>query len=56
MAAHPRQQSAILGSDCIQVPPAAQEVVVDQSDHVEAVSDAPRIREVLADDGTIHRR
>ena len=56
MPAHQRHQSAVLGADRIDLPPAGQEVVVDQADHMEPVGHDQRVGEVFSDDGTVDRR
>ena len=53
MAAHQRQQSAILRPDRIEILPAGQKVMIDQPDHVEAVGHDPRLGKVLAHQGAI---
>jgi hypothetical protein len=56
MAAHQREQAAMFGSSGVDVPPAGQEVVIDEADDMEAIGDDPGLGEVLADDGAIHAR
>ena len=53
MAAHQGKQASIPGAGGIEVPPTRQEVVIDDSDHVEAVGHDARVGEVQPDQRTI---
>ena len=53
MSPHQGKQSAIPGADTIQVPPTSQEVMIDQTDHMEAVGHDACVGEVQPDQGAI---
>ena len=56
MAPHQRHQSTVLRTGRVDLAPASQEVVVDETDHMEAVGDDESVGEVELDDGAIDRR
>ena len=56
MSSHQPQQPAMFRSDRIQISPTAQEVVIDEPDHVEPICDDQRIGKVFAHDRAIDRR
>ena len=56
MAAHQREQAAILGPDRIDLAPAGQEVMVDEADDMEAIGHDLRVGKVLADQRAIDAR
>ena len=53
VAAHQRDQAAVLGPGRIDLSPAGQEVVVDEADHMEAVGDDDRPRKLFMDDRAV---
>ena len=53
VAAHQGHEAAVLGADGVDLAPARQEVVVDETDHVEAVGHDQSLGEVELDDGAI---
>jgi len=56
MAPHRGRESAVLGSDAIDIAPARQEVVVNETNDVEAVGHDARVGEVQAYQGAAVRR
>ena len=53
MTPHQGNESAIPGTDTVQVPPTSQEVMIDDADHMEAVGHNARVREMQPDKGAI---
>jgi len=54
MAAHERQQSPVLRAHRIDLSPAGQEVVVDETDHMEAVGHDYGLGEVFPDQAAVN--
>ncbi|HYI96811.1 MAG TPA: hypothetical protein VEX68_24935, partial [Bryobacteraceae bacterium] len=55
VSAHQRKQSAMFGSDRIEFAPASQEVMVDETNDMEAIGHDQGIWKMLPDDGTVYR-
>ena len=53
MAPHQGKESAVPGADAVEVPPAGQEVVIDDADHMEAVGHDACVGKVQPDQGAI---
>lgn len=56
MTTQQREQAAVLAADRIQVPPAGQEVVIDDADDMETVGHDACIGEVQVEQGAVGRR
>ena len=55
MAPHQRKQATIAGTHAIDVPPAGQEVMIDDADDMEAIRYDARVGEVFVNQGAVGR-
>jgi hypothetical protein len=53
MPSHQREQTAVFGTDRIDLPPAGQEVVVDETDYMKPIGDDHGLGEVSFDNRTV---